>query len=151
MTYLTGSPLNIGNNSVFDIPELLSGVMYRNTNGLTLVLQHKTYEVGRTSIPAILTAGDSRYSKDDFGYAIISNNQILIKGVANILFGDVNNMVLRAVLADQRDVLPSGSTFLQQELKVASDAKLQLLIAKNITSMIGDKDGNKDNNKSDAE
>ena len=58
---------------VFTIPKLLSGVLYKNTNGLTLLLGGIYYSVGRNTVLNLLTANYSRYSKESYGYAVDSN------------------------------------------------------------------------------
>lgn len=130
------------------IPKLLSGVLYKNTNGLTLLIEGVFHNVGRNTILNLLTGEFSRYSSDSYGYAIEGSN-LLIKNIGTLGIND--NIILEAILDDQRALCGTDAEILAMDLKVASDAKLHMLINKEIVTLISEgQNGNTDSNRSES-
>lgn len=165
--------LNSGTVTVWSIPKLLTGVLWKNTNGLTVItsetgiggISHmeigetfmvggspntsnaQIFVVGRSSLLNILTNKAARYSSTLLSYCIIDNEYLIIDNlIASSILEDGNDILFQCVLDDQRVNLDENEEVLQMELKCASDVKLHMLIKKDITSLIsGGQDGSKDN------
>jgi len=146
-----GHKLTSDKIKVFVIPKLLSGVLYKNTKGLVLILDGIYHTIGRNTILNLLTGDHSRYSKDTYAYAVDSNRLFIRNLNLASGFGTDDSIILEAILDDQRALLGTSDNVLQMELKVASDAKMHMLIKKDILTLISQgQDGNKDSSQSES-
>lgn len=139
--------LNDGrDNRVFKVHELLSGVNDKETSSLQLVRSNIRLIVGRASYLSYMTKDHARYSKGITSYTVLGKDRILItKCPSDFNLSNIDDeLYLRAVLADQRDLYATELQKLNMELKVASEVKLHTLIKKDILILLSD--GNTDSN-----